>query len=107
MLDVGVVAKLRRKFIVAWSWSELRPRRIVNEGLSVRNAHFSTSSILIDSKFNWLVLVRTGSGNFINPRIPDKSLNLSFLDCKAAFPIVTVLNLERIATPSLLVLTLY
>lgn len=107
MLRVGVVTELRRKSIVAWSWSELRSSCIINEGFSVRNAHLSASSILIDSKFKWLVLVRTGSDNCINTKVQDKSLNLSFLDCKAAFPIVTVLNLERIATPSLLVLTLY
>ena len=107
MLGVGVVAELRGKSIVSRSWSELRSGCVVNEGLSVGNAHLSAPSILIDAEFKRPVLIGTRSDNCINVQVQDKSLNLSFLDCKAAFPIVTVRNLERMATPSLLVLTLY
>ena len=76
MLGVGVMAELRRKPIISRPWGEFRSGCIVNEGLPIRDAHLSASSILIDAEFERLVLVRTWCDNCIKNDIQDKSLNL-------------------------------
>lgn len=59
------MTELRRKSIISRPWGKLRSGCIVDEGLPVRDAHLSASSVLIDAEFERLVLIGTRSDNCI------------------------------------------
>ena len=101
-----IMGELSRYSIVSRSWSKFCFSYFIDKRSSCSTSNLAVFTVFIYSWFIWTIKIWTGSNNYIYLIVHEGFWKRELRDWRV-FPIVTVLNLETVATPDLSVRTLY